>query len=832
MTFSRKALRRARYPEEIQLPPTSMLTDLRYAFRVLAKSPKFTVVVVVTLALGIGANSAIFSVVDAVLLRPLPFKDPAQIVMVWGRSLAGDDNRNVHSFPDYSDFRDQNQSFSALAAYALTSGPLSHSGEMQPLQGVAISSEIFDLLGIQPLLGRRYTADDHKEGAPYVVILSYPLWQRAFGGDRNILGQQITLSGRGFTVIGVMPPAWKFPVEYERVDYLAPLEYQPAATLNDRGAHLLRVVGRLKPNVQMRQAEAEMSAIAARLAKQYPGTNANRLSTSLVTLYSDVVGNVRPALLILLGAVALVLLIACANVANLLLARAASRSREIAIRTALGASRGRIVRQLLCESLVLAIAAALAGLLLASWGVDLLNLMRPPELPHLGEIRLNSSVVAFAFGLALASTVVFGLIPALQVSRPSVNEALQQGAKGSTGDVHANRARAFLIVSQVSLSLLLLASAGLLIKSFFNLRATSPGFDPARVMTTSISLPRVRYPELDQQLRTHMQILQKLSVLPGVESSGAVTPLPLSDTSNSSSFIASGMIELGPGSHPNAGHLVVAGDYFQAIKIPVLRGRAFTAVDTEDSSPVIVINDAFARKFFPGRDSIGQWVRIDAAGATPAPRREVIGVVGNSRHDSLATEAGPEFYVPFQQQPVRGLDFVLRGSSPKLRGLDVAVRRAVHEIDKDLFVSGLQPMDALVSNQLAPARFNMFLLGVFATIAVLLAAIGIYGVIAYNVAQRTREIGIRMALGAQRSQMLTMVLRQSLTLVAIGIVLGVVTALAATRLLATLLYGVGANDLTTYVLVITLLGGSALLASYIPARRAMKIDPMVALRYE
>jgi putative ABC transport system permease protein len=809
-----------------------MLADLRYAFRMLAKTPGFTAVAVITLALGLGANSAIFSVVDAVLLRPLPFKDPEQIVMVWGKSVAGDDNRSAHSFPDYLDFRDQNHGFSALAAYTLTTGPLSHSGEMQPLQGVAISSEIFDLLGVQPLLGRRYTLDDHKEGAPYVVILSYPLWQRAFGGDRNILGQQITLSGRGFTVIGVMPPGWRFPVEYARVDYLAPLEYQPASTLNDRGAHFLSVVGRLKPGVQMRQAEAEMSAIAARLAKQYPGTNANRLATALITLHSDVVGSVRPALMILFGAVALVLLIACANVANLLLARAATRSREIAIRTALGASRGRIVRQLLCESLSLAIAAAVAGLLLASWGVDLLNLMRPPELPHLGEIRVNLSVAAFSFALALGSTVVFGLLPALQVSRPNVNEVLQQGAKGSTGGVHAQRARAFLIVSQVSLSLLLLVSAGLLIKSFFNLRATSPGFDPARVMTTSISLPRVRYPELDQQLRTHRQILQKLSALPGVESSGAATPLPLSDSSNASSFIASGMIERGPGSHPDAGHLVVAGDYFQAIKIPVLRGRAFTGVDTEDSPPVIVINDAFARKFFSGRDPIGQWVRIDAAGATAPPRREVIGVVGNSRHESLAKEAGPEFYVPFQQQPVRGLDFVLRSSASKLTGLDTAVRRAVHEIDKDLFVSELQPMAALVSNQLAPARFNMLLLGIFATVAMLLAAIGIYGVIAYSVAQRTREIGIRMALGAQRTQMLGMVLRQSLTLVVVGIALGFLVALGATRVMATLLYGVGANDFSTYAIVIALLGAAALLASYIPARRAMKVDPMVALRYE
>ena len=542
-------------------------------------------------------------------------------------------------------------------------------------------------------------------------------------------------------------------------------------------------------------------------------------------------GMCGPRLIILLGAVVLVLLIACANVANLLLARAASRSREIAIRTALGASRLRVIRQLLCESLLLALMGGTAGLLLAWWGVDLLGAAGPQGLPHIAQIKVNFTVCAFTFALALGSTVLFGLIPALQVSRPSVNESLQQGAKGSTGGLHTNRLRAFLVVSQVSLSLLLLAGAGLLIKSFFNLRATNPGFDPVRLMTMQLTLPRVRYPELDQQIRAHDAIMEKISAIPGVELAGGVNPLPLNGNIASLSFMVSGAAPLPRGNHPGAGYVIVKPDYFQAMKIPVLQGRAFTRADTKDSPLVVMINEAFVRKHFPDRNPIGQQVMIDR-GEGKAPPCEVVGVVGNSRHDSLAAPPGPEMYVPFSQDPARTMDVVMRVASTNLVGLQADVKRAVHEVDKDLFVPKLEPMTAVLSTQLAQPRFNMLLLAVFAGVAMILAAIGIYGVIAYSVTQRTREIGIRMALGAQRTQMLGMVLRQSLTLVAIGIGIGLVIALGATRVMKTLLYGVGANDFSTYAVVIFLLGAAALLASYVPARRAMKVDPMVALRYE
>jgi putative ABC transport system permease protein len=810
-----------------------MLTDLKYALRMLVKSPMFAIIAVLTLALGIGANSAIFSVIDTMLLRPLPFKDPDQIVMAWGRYAndSGTVRGNVHSFPDYVDLRDQSQSFSAMAAYTRTGGTLAQAEDAQYLEGVAITPEIFDVLGVPPLLGRGFTQEEAKDEGIRVVVLTYPLWQRAFGGDPKVLGQAVTLSGRSYTVVGVMPAGWKFPVEDEAIDYVVPLQYLVASALTNRGSHFLSVVGRLKPGVHERQAEAELSAIAGRLSKQYPDTNLNFTGMAVVKLHTDVVGDVRPALFILLGAVALVLLIACANVANLLLARAASRSREIAIRTALGASRLRVIRQLLCESLLLALMGGTAGLLLAWWGVDLLGAAGPQGLPHLAQIKVNFTVCAFTFVLAIGSTMLFGLVPALQVSRPSVNESLQQGAKGSTGGLHTNRLRAFLVVSQVSLSLLLLAGAGLLIKSFFNLRAMNPGFDPQRLMTMSLTLPRVRYPELDQQIRAHDAIMEKISAIPGVESAGGANPLPLAGNINNLSFMVSGAAPLPLGNHPGGGYLIVKPDYFKAMKIPVLQGRAFTRADTKDSPLVVMINEAFVRKHFPDRNPIGQQVMIDR-GEGKAPPCEVVGVVGNSRHDSLAAPPGPEMYVPFPQDPTRSLDVVLRVASTNLIGLQADVKRAVHEVDKDLFVPVLKPMTALVSTQLAQPRFNMMLLAVFATVAMILAAIGIYGVIAYSVTQRTREIGIRMALGAQRTQMLGMVLRQSLTLVLIGITIGFLVALAATRVMATLLYGVGANDVSIYAIVIVLLGGAALLASYIPARRAMKVDPMVALRYE
>jgi putative ABC transport system permease protein len=574
-----------------------------------------------------------------------------------------------------------------------------------------------------------------------------------------------------------------------------------------------------------------MAPIAARLARQYPDFNLDR-GVRIVPLLQDLVGNVRPALLILLGAVVLVLLIACANVANLLLARAASRSREIGIRAALGASRARVVRQLLAESLLLALLGAAGGLLLAWWGVDVLKTFGPRNVPRLSEIHINTAVAAFTFALAILSTIVFGLVPALQVSRTDVSGSLQQGAKGSTGGLHGARTRAVLIVAQVSLSLLLLAGAGLLIKSFFNLRGTSPGFEPTRLLVLDQFIPRTRYPEPEQWRRFYEQLLPKLAALPGVETVSGANPLPFSGNDSDWTFTIAGQPPVAPGNHPDASNLTVLPGYFRAMKVPLRSGRDFDARDTQTAAKVAMVNETFVRRFLSHGNPIGQHILVDQAdGGEPEPL-EIIGVVADTKQNELGAPSMPEFYRVFAQNPVRRLWLVFRSATEGATGLQSALARVIHEIDPEIYVGELQPMPKLLGRQLAQPKFNTLLLVVFAAVALALAAIGIYGVIAYSVAQRTREIGIRMALGAQRTQMLRLILRQSLTVVTIGLSIGLIAAFAGTRLLGSLLYGVGANDFVTYASVVLLLGGAALLASYIPARRAMKVDPIIALRYE
>ncbi len=806
-----------------------MITDLKYAFRQLLKSPGFTLIAVLTLALGIGANSAIFSVVDTVLLRPLSFPQPNELVAIWNSDAKQPNAHETDSFPDFYDYRAQSRSFSAMAGYSGAGTVLSGVGEAQELSGIAVSGDFFETLGVQPMLGRGFSAAEANNGQPNVVVISYGLWQRAFGSNRKVVGQQINLAGRKYTLLGVMPPSWKFPVEAKAADFVEPLEPLVSNQAPQRGSHFLRIIGRLKPGLTAQTANAELKPIAARLATQYPDTNLGR-SVLVRPLLADVVGDVRPALLILLGAVALVLLIACANVANLLLARAAARSREISIRAALGASRLDIVRQLLAESFLLALVGGIAGLVLAWWLVDLLGRFGPQEVPRLAEVQVNLGVCAFTFGLTILSTLLFGLVPALQVSRPNVNEALQQGAKGSTGGLHGARTRQFLVIAQVALSLLLLAGAGLLIKSFFNLRATDPGFEPARLLVLDQSTPRTKYSDPDAQRRFYERLVPKLAALPGVEAVGGANPLPFSDNDNASSFRLASQPERGPGSHPDASNLNVLPGYFRALKIPLRAGRVFDEHDNENSRHVVIVNEAFVRRFLPQTNPLGERILRDQENG--ADDLEIVGVVGDAKQTSLGAEVTPEFYQPFAQAPGRRVWLTLRTRSAQLAGLGAAIRRVVHEQDPAVFVGNLRTMDFLLARNLAQPRFNMMLLGGFAAVALLLAAIGIYGVIAYSVAQRTREIGIRMALGAQRTDMLRMVLRQSLSVVVIGLVIGLAAAFAATRLLASLLYGVGANDLFTYASVVFLLGATAFFASYIPARRAMKVDPMVALRYE
>jgi putative ABC transport system permease protein len=807
------------------------MNNLRYAFRQLRKSPGFTFVAVLTLALGIGANTAIFSVVDTVLLRPLPFPNPDQLAMIWGNSKSEPDAKYTDSFPDFFDYREQSQSFSAMAAYTGAGSVLTGAGEAQELGGVAVAGDIFSVLGVSPMLGRGFTAEELKAGG--VVIFSHGLWKRAFGSDPRIVGQQVSLAGRSHTLLGIMPPGWKFPLQgefREHSDYIAPLEPLVATEVSRRASHFLRLIGRLKPGVTARQAELELKPIAARMAQQFPDTNNDR-GVVVIPLHEDVVGEVRPALLILLGAVALVLLIACANVANLLLARAATRSREIGIRTALGASRGLIVRQLLAESFLLALLGGAGGLVLAWWGVDVLGTVGPRDVPRIADIHVNIGVCLFTFALAIFSTLAFGLVPALQVSRPNVSESLQQGSKGSTGGVHGTRVRALLVVSQVSLSLLLLAGAGLLIKSFFNLRATNPGFDPSRLLVLEQVIPRLKYSEPEQQRRFYDQLLPKLAAIPGVEAIGGANPLPFSGNDSGSAFYIAGQPPIAPGNRPDASHLSVTPGYFNAMRIPLRNGRDFDQRDTDKSPFVVMINETFARRFLPNVNPIGQVVVLDRADQGELAM-EVIGVVGDTKHEELSEVPRPEFYQPYPQHPNRRVWITLRLTTANLAGVDVAVRRAVHSIDPDVFVPQLNPMTSMLAQRLAQPRFNMMLLGIFSAVAMILAAVGIYGVIAYSVTQRTREIGIRMALGAQSRDVLRLIVGQGVTLAMIGIAIGVVASLALTRLLATLLFGVSTTDPSTFLAVSLLLAAVAVIAGYIPGRRATKVDPIIALRAE
>src|SRR5438309_2084111 len=804
-----------------------MLTDCRYALRMLAKAPAFTAIAILTLALGIGANSAIFSVIDTVLLRPLPFAKPNQLIAVWSKVTAESD-KETGSFPDYADIRDQSQTLDALFAYTRASTVLGTGNESSALQGLAVTSDIFRALAVRPFLGRTFTRDEEKADS-YVVVLTYEAWKRYFNSDRNIIGRQILLSLRPYTVIGVMPAGFHYPIGV-RCEYFNPLQPLVSDAVQNRASHFLRFVGRLKDGADVKQASAEIGAISVRLEKQYPDTNTGR-SYYAIPLHQDLVGDVRPALLTILAAVFFVLLIACANVANLLLARATQRRREIAIRAALGAGRARIVRQLLAEGFILALIAAIGGLLIAWWGIDLLRLFGPRDVPRLDEVAINGSVVAFTLAAAVLSTLLFAMMPALQVSRPNVNESLQEGNRGAIGP-EPHRLRALLVIAQVALSMLLLAGAGLLIKSFGNLRSTSPGFEPSRVVMVDLSLPRTKYSDPIRQREFFERLDSKLRNLPGVDAAGGAMPLPFSGNDRASSFWIAGRPDPGLGNHPNAGHLVIDGDYFRALRIPLLTGRTFSPRDNKDSLPVVMVNEAFVRKFFNGGNAIGERILLDASEKEKPTALEFVGVVGNTRHESLAIEPMPEFYVPFEQDPDRRMHIVLRTSLEKLGGLETAIRNAIHEVDSDIYFPGLTPMPQLIGTTLAQPRFNMMLLGCFAGVAMVLAAIGIYGVIAYTVAQRTKEIGIRMALGAQKIDMLTMILRQSFTVIGIGLLVGLFGALAVTRLMSSLLYGVSANDLSIYAVVTIVLSGAALVATYFPARRAMAVDPMVALRYE
>lgn len=806
-----------------------LLQDIRFSIRMLLKKPGFTVIAVIALALGIGANSAIFSVINAVLLRPLPYKAPEQLVWIWETNPTSDIKQEPASPPNFADWKSQNQSFDSMTAYATSTPILAGGGEPERIPGVAVTEGFFSVLGVDAMLGRTFLPEEDKQGNHRVAILSHALWQRRFGADPNIVDQTITLNGNPYVVVGVMPPAFQ---TVRTADGLSaqiwtplPLNYAQAARRGD----FLSVIARLKPSVSIEQARSEMASITHGLEEQYPQTNTG-WGVTIIPLHEKFVGDVRPALVILLGAVCFLLLIACANVANLLLARAATRQKEISLRTALGASRGRIVRQLLTESMLLAVIGGALGLLLAFWGIKVLIALSPENIPRLNEVGLDARVLGFTFAVSVLTGVVFGLLPALQASKPNLNESLKEGGRSSAGGIRSGRLRNLLAVAEVALALVLLVGAGLLVKSFMRLQQVNPGFNPERVLTMELLLPSSKYKEGAQVTGFYNQLLTMIQSLPGVESAGAVSTLPLAGTGSIIAFDIEGRPQRQPSDNtPDAEYRVISADYFRTMGIPLKRGRLFTEQDVPEAPRALIISETMARQHWPNEDPIGK--RINTGDPQTTPWRTVVGIVGDIKNQGLETEPYAQMYAPYTQYPQQSLALVVRTASDPV-GFASTIRSQVWEIDRDLPLYKIRTMEQILSASIARPRFNMFLIVIFAAVALVLASVGIYGVISYSVTQRTHEIGVRMALGAQRGDVLRLIVGQGMALALAGVSVGLLASFALTRVMSSLLYGVSATDPITFAAISILLTGVALLACFIPAHRATKVDPMIALRYE
>jgi putative ABC transport system permease protein len=800
-----------------------MLKDIRYAIRTLLKRPGFLVVAISTLALGIGATTAMFTVVNSVLLRPLQFPEPERIVLLEGINPRQGITRSNMSVPDIVDWQQQSQSFEQIAGFYSGGVFIATGDETERVRSSGVSPEFFPLFRIQPSSGRVIQADDVQEGRDPVAVISHALWQRRFGGAADVVNRQVILNGRTATIVGVMPAGFNYPGDTE---LWAPFPLNAADEVREN--RFVNVVARLKPGASIAQAQAELNTINQRLEQSYAISNTG-WGVRLFELRERLVGELRTSLYLLFGAVALVLLIACANVANLLLARAAYRQKEIALRTALGASRGRVVRQLLTESLLLSIVSGAIGLVLSVWLIKLLIALSPPNSPRFDEISINWQVFAFAFGLTVFAGLLFGLVPALQTSRANLNETLKEsGRSGAPGDTR-NRVGRLLIVSEVALSFVLLASAGLLIKSFIHLREINPGFQPDNVLALRLSLPPGKYKQGEPRAQIYQQLVAHLKTVPGVQAAGAILSLPLGgDTFN----VGRGVLLEGKPERAeeqtNAAHLVITPDYFTVLQIPVKQGRAFTDYDNAQSAKVVIVNETMARQLWPGESPIGKRFSI---WRDEKFSREVVGVVGDTK-SSLDEAAESQMYVPYAQDANWGsLSFVVR-TNGEPTGVAGSVREAIRSIDKGVAIYNVRAMNEVVSTSAAPRRVPMLLLSSFAGVAMLLAMIGIYGLTSYYVTQRTHEIGVRMALGAQVADVLKLVLRRAISLALIGVVLGIAGALAVTRYLETLLFGVKPIDVITFVAVALGLVVVALIASLIPARRATKVDPLTALRYE
>ncbi|HEU4836107.1 MAG TPA: ABC transporter permease [Pyrinomonadaceae bacterium] len=796
----------------------SIIKDIRYGLRSLLKRPAFTAVAVITIGLGIGVNTAIFSVINAVLLRPLPYDDPARLISF----------RSNQSAPDLEDVESQSKTFSRLGGMVMQ--PLAYTGGSEPLQFQIgqVTGGFFETFGVRPERGRFITNEDDKNGAPFVVVLSHDLWVKQFNGDEQIIGKAIPLSANMYTVIGVMPETFVTP--RDATEAWTPVHVSNPVAANFRGVHFLRTYGRLAPGVNIEQARAEMQLIDQNLAAQYPAENKNR-NTVLFALHERIVGETRQSLFILFAAVGFVLLIACANFANLLLARAAERQREFVIRGALGAGRWRLMRQLLIESLLLSLAGGVTAIVLAFWGTNLLVSFKPENLPRLSEIGVDGRVLVFTLGISILTGLIFGLVPAWAASRGRVGDALKEGGRSATAGSARQRLRSAFVVAELAVALVLLVGAGLLIKTFWKLRSVEPGFNPDHMITMRVELPETRYKDVAPQTRFRKQVLAGMNSLPGVQAA-MISELPLSGDSLDHDFLIENRPPIAPGDEPSLETRSVLGDYFKVMQIPLKQGRDFGPQDFDEKAPRVgIANDALVRQYFPNEDPIGKRVRW--ARNPEIQWIEIVGVVGDVKHFGLDLPEQPALYSPYTQiNPWKRWMSIAARTQGEPAGTAQQLKQEIWKVDAQLPVTKLETMSDVAASSFAARRFNMSLLSLFAALALILAAIGIYGVMSNAVTQRTPEIGIRLALGASTIDVLGLIVRNGLTLVIIGVVVGLAGAFALTRLMTTLLFGVTPTDGLTIVIVSAVLIGVALLACLIPARRATRVDPLVALRYE
>jgi len=807
--------------------------DIRYGVRMLLKAPSISIVATIALALGIGANTAIFSVVNAVLLRPLPFPNSESLMNVWETDSTRGYVRGSASYPNFVDWRDQSHSFEHMASYHNNDFILTGRGESARLQGAVVNADLFPLLGAAPMIGRGFLpGEDNPGDTGRVVVLSQQLFQQRFNSDPNIVNQSMVLDGKNYTIIGVMPAAFQFPVQNDPVELWTTVavdrEGEEPIT-QERGAHYMNVIARLKPGVPREKAQAEMTAISARLEQQYPDKDLHK-STRLEPTLEALVGDVRPALLILLGAVGFVLLIACANVANLLLARAMTRHKEMAIRSALGASRMRVIRQLLTESVILSLAGGVLGLVLAVWWSDLLVALGKQNIPRALQVGLDWRVLGFTLLVSVLTGVVFGLVPAIHSSKTELSESLKEGGRSGSEGARRNRIRGVLVVGELAIAVVLLVGAGLLIQSLWRLRNVSPGFDSQNLLTFVVGIPEVKYPT-DKQEPFYRELVRRVESLPGVRSASSIIPLPLTGDSFVISFETEGR-PVEKGNQPSADFFAIEEGYFKTLGVSMLKGREFTERDNKTAPPVIIVNQAFAMKFFPGEDPLGKRIKPGISTNSDKPAmREIVGVVSDVRNRNLSSELRAGYFIPAPQMPFNQMTLIVRtGNDP--HSLITAVQNEVHAMDQEVPVFSIKTMDEYISATVATPRFNATLLVIFAAVALVLTIVGLYGVMSYSVAQRTNEIGIRMALGAQTGDVLRLIVSQGFKLVLIGLGIGLVGAFALTRVIASLLFGVTTKDPLTFAAVAVLLALVALFACYIPARRATRLDPLHALRYE